>query len=57
MAGGGIPCIEYLIQDWNFYLVFYWKPVKQLETAACKILCAGTAQTCFPQKTQIFQWK
>lgn len=54
MAGGGIPCIEYLIQDWNFYLVFYWKPVKQLETAACKILCTSTAQTCFPQKRKYF---
>jgi len=39
MAGGGIPCIEYLIQNWNFYLVFYWKPVRQLETETYKILC------------------
>lgn len=39
MAGGGIPCIEYLIQDQNFYLIFYWKPMKQLKTGTYKILC------------------
>lgn len=43
MAGGGTACKKYLIQDWNIFSVFYWKPVEQLETGTHKIL--GQYQT------------
>lgn len=60
MAGGGIPCIEYLIQvQIFFYLEFYWKPMKQTEIGAykCYAIDNCSAQTCFPQKLKYFNRK